>query len=109
MCDEMAPQHEADHEPENEDWRRPGSRVLRAMQMGAAMHEAQMELEREPIGVELARRAGAAARAAVLELTDWAHPGSPGMFGHVTQSVALQAYCGEWNRLMATDRAEWHK
>lgn len=105
MIDEsrMAPQHGGESEPP------PGLQTRIAMAMGAAMARAEKTLERESLGVELARRAAAAARAAYLELVDATNLDSPGMDVRVVTALCQQQHAREWNRLLHTPRDEWHR
>ena len=98
-------QHDSDGERIPED----GARTRIAMQLGAAMNEAQEELGRESMGVEAARRAGEACRAAYLAMLDAGNADSPGVYLAVLQIVCQQAYGAEWTRLMNTPREEWHR
>ena len=96
----MAPQREGDGAQAGVHWRV-------AMELGAAMAEANREVARPSVGVEVAERAAAAARAAVLVTIDNANLDSPGMHLPVVQWVAQQAYGTEWQRLMTTPREMW--
>lgn len=56
-----------------------GARTRLAMQLGAAMADANREVERPPLGVEVAERA----------------------------ALATRSYAMEWQRLMTTPREDW--
>lgn len=84
-----------------------GVRTRIAMQMGAAMAEAQVELARPGIGEEAAELCGRAARAAVMAFNDSLNPESPGFSVPVVGMVLQQAYATEWARLSNVARAEW--
>lgn len=96
----MAPQRRTEGDEAGVRWRV-------AMQLGAAMAEANREVERPPLGVEVAERAALATRSAVLALVDNSNPDSPGMHLPVVQGIAGQAYAMEWQRLMTTPREDW--
>lgn len=97
---DMAPQRGSEGDDPGIPWRV-------AMQLGAAMGEANREISRPSLGEELATRAAAAARAAVLTAIDNSNADSPGMHLPIVQCLAQQAYAVEWQRLANTPREDW--
>ena len=73
------------------------------------MAKANEAVAAKPYGVELAERAGAAARAAILVLIDAGNPDTPPVGGQVLLELSHRAYTLEWQRLANTQREEWHK
>lgn len=86
-----------------------GAQTRIAMQVGAAMSQAEHELQRESYGVELARRVAMASRAAYLTLIDAGNPDSSGMDLRVGVQLLQDAEAFERGRLMNTPREEWHR
>jgi len=86
-----------------------GARIRIAMNVGAELAKANEEVTREPYGVELARRAATASRAAVLALIDNDNADSPGMPLPIVQGLVQQSYGGEWQRLQGVPREEWRQ
>lgn len=86
-----------------------GAKTRIAMQMGAAMGHAQVELSRPSAGEEAAERAGRAARAAVMAFTDLDNPETPEFCLALVTAIAQQAYGAEWQRLVCTPREAWHQ
>lgn len=84
-----------------------GFRMRLAMQMGAAMGEAQADLLRPTAGEEAAELAGRASRAAVAAFLDMNNPETPGFSLGLVAAIAQQAYATEWARLANNPREQW--
>lgn len=85
----------------------PDGLTIAAMEIGSAMAQAALAVDRPELGVELAARSGRAARAAYLALIDIEHPESAGASSPVCADLVHTAYQMEWARLMQTPQGLW--
>ncbi|MBA4180247.1 MAG: hypothetical protein C0506_06610 [Anaerolinea sp.] len=86
----------------------PEARARMAMQIGAAMGQANVDLSRPSAGEEAAERSGRAARAAAMAFNAEGDPSASGFVIPLVKSIAERAYATEWGRLAQIPREMWY-